>query len=131
MYPIDLYPAGVASAADTCVTHPFREFYNTSYHLSHLDVLHNIGPSRPICDTCSTPFLPRQRRACDGTYPSAVSSLWPEGSLGRQFQCFRGQLCKSCEVKVPGKHWLCKFCTAPPSSHADVWGQEIKHPPYL
>jgi hypothetical protein len=26
---------------------------------------------------------------------------------------------------------LCKRCAAPPSSFEDVWGHDVRHPPYL
>ena len=150
MYPIDIYssfrptvtflstphnerdfaPGAVADVQD-CVTHPFNEFFNTCYSLSHLDVLSNQAPSLPKCELCLVGFdLYGYRRACDGTYPAAAGSLWPEAAMGRQFQCQRGQLCKDCDTRV-GKYWLCKACQAPIRSHEDVWGHGIEQPPIL
>jgi len=147
MYPIDIYKAfrptgpflskahnerpfapGAVADVEDCVTHPFNEFFNTCYFLSHLDVMSNQGPSKPKCELCYVAFdLHSYRRACDGTYPAAAGSLWPEEALGRQFQCQRGQLCKQCSSSL-GKYWLCKACEAPIQSHEDVWGHGIRQP---
>ena len=119
-------------------TFPLQDLIDSSYYLSHMDVLKNIK-DLDNCDSCGCLLPSDYGRACDGTFPSNAGVHWPEGALGRQFHCFRGALCKRCddslgpEHKCPGKgkknYWLCKSCLAPPTCHEDVWGYGIEQPP--
>ena len=119
-------------------TFPLHELIDSSYYLSHMDVLKNMK-DLSNCDECGVLLTDDYARACDGCFPSNAGVHWPEGGLGKQFHCFRGALCEDCdgslpaENKLPGrskeKYWLCKACLAPPSCHEDVWGYGIEQPP--
>ena len=67
----------------TC-SFPLNDLIDSSYFLSHMDVLRNMG-DLDKCDSCHSALPDDYGRACDGCFPSNAGVHWPEGALGRQF----------------------------------------------
>ena len=111
-------------------TFPLDDLLYFSYQLSHDDVTTNLG-DKSKCEECGIVTEATNLRLCDGTHPSNVGLVYPEGACGRHFGCFRGFLCGSCETKLESKYWLCRLCTSPVTSYEQVWGYGIVDPQCL
>ena len=107
-----------------------RNLLGTGYLLPHMVVLRNLKTKKVKCQECiSTDSL----RKCDGRYPALFGTDFPEGADALHFGCFRGFLCKVCELLLPKeqKYWHCAKCLAPPENVVDVIGCGIQPPTFL